>query len=159
MASITIMQGQKNLVFAALVANETGATLEEDGQWITISDAPELTIPRYCFSQAFDPDGRRSERGDIRLTIGWRSLLLNKQGHLAGFTDFEIVITDAPPGDKRPAFCLRFPDAEEKATAEEWAERMGFDSLTQYILGAVTAYNQSWREHAGYEDRRAEEAA
>lgn len=144
MASITIQAGQKNLIFAALVTNETGATFEEDGQWITISDAPELTIPHYCFSQAFDADGRRSERGDIRLMTGWRSLLANKRGHLMGFTDFEIVISDDPPAEKRPAFLLRFPDADEKALAEEWAERMGYPSLTAYILEAIAAYNQMY---------------
>ena len=54
------------------------------------------------------------------------------------------------------AFLLRFPDAEEKALAKYWAERMGYPSLTAYILEAIVAYNQKWREHAGYEERRAE---
>jgi len=49
MASITIIQGAKNLVFAAQVANETGAEFEEtqgderiEGGWIKISDSPTL---------------------------------------------------------------------------------------------------------------------
>jgi len=141
MASITIMNGHKNLIFAASVANETGASFEEDGQWITITDAPELVIPEYCYRQAFDPDGRRAAQGDSRLASGWRSLLLNKRGHLRHFGDFEIVISDDKPQERRPAFLLRFPDAEEKARAEMWAERMGYPSLTAYILEAVAAFN------------------
>ena len=54
------------------------------------------------------------------------------------------------------AFLLCFPDAEEMAEAEKWAERME-DTFTQYILDAITDYNQKWREHAGYEVRRAEQ--
>lgn len=148
MASITIMHGHKNLIFAASVANETGAEFSEDGQWITISDSPELIIPRYCFDQALDPDGRGLSAGDNRLDNAWRSLLLNKRGHLVHFDDSEILISDEKPKDKRPQFLLRFPDEASKAEAEEWAERAGFSSLTDYILEAVTAFNQFWSEKA-----------
>jgi len=144
MASITIMAGHKNLIFAASVANETGATFEEDGGWITITDSPELVIPEYCYRQAVDPDGRRAAQGDSRLESGWRSLLLNKRGHLRRFTDFEIAISDEPAADKRPAFLLRFPDEATKASAEECADWAGYPSLTAYILEAVEAFNQSW---------------
>ena len=149
MASITIQHGHKNLLFAASVANETGAEFEEDGQWITISDSPELVIPSYCFTQAFDPEGRRAQQGDSRLESAWRSLLLNKQGYLKHFSDLEIVVSDDKPKDTRPQFLLRFPDETTKAKAEEWAERAGFESLTAYILEAIRGFNQFWQEQAG----------
>lgn len=149
MASITIQQGHKNLVFAHLVANETGAEVEENGQWITISDSPELAIPYYCFTQAFDPEGQRQARGDTRLDSAWRSLLLNKRGYLDRFTDFEILITDEKPkGDKRPQFLLRFPDEGTKQIAEQWAGRAGYNSLTDYIIAAIEAFNEQWSEQA-----------
>lgn len=141
MASITIMVGHRNLIFAAKVKEETGAEFSEDGQWITITNAPTLEIPRYCFSQAFDSDGRRAQQGDGSLMSAWRSLLRNKRGHLVSFDDCEIVISDDPPAEKRPATLLRWPDVDEKALAEEWAERMGYPSLTAYILEAIAAYN------------------
>ena len=67
MASITIPHGHKNLLFAAMVANETEAEFEEDGRYITISDSPELVIPRYCFSQAFDPTGSKAQDRDRQI--------------------------------------------------------------------------------------------
>lgn len=146
MASITIMSGQKNLIFAATVANDTGATFEEEGQWITISDSPDLTISRYAFDQAFDPNGRRG--GDSQLESAWRSLLLNKRGNLIRFDDFEILISDNKPQDKRPSFLLRFPDEEAKANVEQWAERAGFETLTEYILEAVKTFNEFWARQA-----------
>jgi len=148
MASITIQHGHKNLVFAASVANETGAEFEENGQWITISDSPELTIPRYCFNQAFDPDGSRSHHGENLESI-WRSLLLNKKGFLVYFGDTEIYISDNKPKDPRPQFNLRWPDQETRDRAQEWANRAGFESLTAYIVAAVDAFNASWAEKAG----------
>jgi len=148
MASITIQAGQKNLIFAATVADETGAEFAEDGQWITITDTPTLTIPRYCFDQAFDPEGRRARQGDARLESAWRSLLLNKQGHLRSFSDSEIYITDDKPQEKRPSFLLRFPDDGAKERAEEWAERAGFSSLTDFILNAVTRACEFWEGQA-----------
>ena len=96
MASITIQHGHKNLIFAALVANDTGAKFREEGQWITIEDSPTLTIPHYTFSRAFDPDGQKAQRGDSHLENAWQSLLLNKGGNLKYFGDDEIVIEDAP---------------------------------------------------------------
>lgn len=148
MASITIQHGHKNLLFAAAVVNETGAELEEQGQWITISSSPDLTIPRYCFDQTFDPDGCRARQGN-NLESVWRSLLLNKQGYLVRFDDSEILISDEKPQDKRPNFLLRFPDEETKTQAEYWAQRAGFETLTAYILEAVKAFNQLWAEKAG----------
>lgn len=145
MASITIPHGHKNLLFAAMVANETGAEFEEDGQYITISDSPELTIPRYCFSQVFDPTGSKARAGD-QLESAWRSTILNKRGYLKSFTDFEIIVTDDKPKDKRPAFLLRFPDEAAKAEAEGWAERTGYGTLTAYILAAVDEFNNKWKE-------------
>lgn len=147
MASITIQQGHKNLIFAHLIANEMGAEVKEEGQWITISSSPQLEISRYCFDQAVDPGGQRARQGDPRLESMWRSLLLNKRGHLIHFDDFEIVIADEKP-DERPQFLLRFPDAATKAAAEEWATRAGFASLTEYILEAVAAFNEFWSEKA-----------
>lgn len=149
MASITIMQGHKNLVFAACVSNETGAEFEEDGQWITISDSPRLTIPRYCFTQALDPEGQRARRGDPRLESSWRSLLLNKRGHLLHFDDFEIVIGDEKPKKEQRQYLHRFPDAEAKSRAEDWAERAGFSSLKDYINDAVERAGRFWAEQAG----------
>lgn len=90
MASVTIMHGHKNLIFAALIANETGAKFREEGQWITIENSPALTIPRYAFDQAFDPEGR----GDPRLERAWRALILNKTGYLKYFGDDEIYLVD-----------------------------------------------------------------
>lgn len=149
MASITILYGHKNLIFAAMVAEQTGAEFEEKGEeWITISDSPTLTIPHYCFTQAFDPDGQQAHQGDSQLENSWRSMILNKQGYLMYFGDSEIVITDNKPKDKRPQFLLRFPDQESKIEAEEWAERSGFPSLTEYIIEAISAYNQLWSEKA-----------
>ena len=145
MASVTLMAGHRNLVFASLVANETGATFDEQGEWITITDTPDLTIPRYCFEQAFDLAGTR-DRG--QLESAWRSVLLNKRGYLLRFDESEILISDDKPTDKRPAFLLRFPDDQTKADAESWAERAGFSSLTEYILGAITAFNRGWEERS-----------
>jgi hypothetical protein len=146
MASITIMHGHKNLLFAAEVANQTGAEFEENGQWITITDTPTLTIPRSCYDDAFDPNGQRQRQGDSQLESAWRSLLLNKQGYLVYFGDDEIFISDEKPKDKRPQFLLRFPSDAEKQAAEEWAARAGFPSLTDYILEAVEAFNKVWSE-------------
>ena len=153
MASIRIQHGHKNLIFAAEVANQTGAEFEEEGQWIRIFDSPRLVIPRYCFTEAFDPEGQRARQGDSRLESAWRSMLLNKQGYLEYFGDDEIVITDEPPKEerKRPGFLLRFPNPETKAEAEEWAMRAGYDSLTEYILEAISAFTRSWKEKAGLE--------
>lgn len=149
MASITIQHGHKNLIFASLVATETGAQFEENGDWITISDNPELVIPEYCFRQAFDPDGRRSQRGDTQLDSAWRSLLLNKKGYLVTFTDFEIIVSDTKPHeDKRPQFLLRFPDDGAKTRAEEWSQRAGFDTLTAFILDAITTHCNFWEKQA-----------
>jgi len=145
MASITIPAGHKNLLFAAEVANQTGAELEENGQWITISDSPTLTIPNYCFIEAFDPMGQRAHDG--RLESAWRSLLLNKRGHLAYFGDDEIVITDDPPKEKRPATLLRWSAQSEKDEAERWAGRLGM-SLNEYILNAVAEWNFYYSEQA-----------
>lgn len=149
MASITIQAGHKNLLFAAEVANETGAEFEEEGQWITISDSPTLTIPHYCFRQAFDPDGRRARDG--RLESAWRTLLLNKRGHLQYFGDDEIVITDDPPKEKRPATLLRWTAQREKDEAEQFAARLGM-SLNEYILNAVAEWNFYYSEQAADKD-------
>jgi len=149
MASITIMHGHKNLLFASCVANETGAEFEEDGQWITISDEPELTIPHYCYSQTFDPEGRRSAQGDPRLDSGWRSLILNKRGYLVRFDEFEILISDVKPQEerKRPSFLLRFPSEDDKARAEVWAERLHL-TMTDFILAAIDRYEQTLQERS-----------
>ena len=149
MASITIQTGQKNLIFAAIVADQTDAEFTEEGQWITITDIPSLTIPRYCFDQAFDPEGQRARQGDTRLESAWRSLLLNKQGYLRSFNDSEIYITDDKPQEKRPSFLLRFPDDMAKERAEEWAERAGFPSLTDFILDAVARACDFYEGQAG----------
>ena len=148
MASIKIQAGQKNLAFAALVADEAGAEFAEEGQWITITDTPSLTIPRYCFDQAFDPEGQRAQQGDTRLESAWRSLLLNKQGYLRSFNDSEIYITDDKPQEKRPSFLLRFPNDEMKERTEEWAERAGFSSLTDFILNAIARACEFWEGQA-----------
>jgi len=145
MASITIMAGHKNLLFAAEIANQTGAEFEERDGWITISDSPTLTIPHYCFSHAFDPEGQRIHDG--RLESAWRSLLLNKHGHLEYFGDDEIVITDDPPAEKRPETLLRWSAQREKDEAEKWAERLGM-SLNKYIVNAVAEWNRYYREQA-----------
>ena len=146
MASITIQQSHKNLIFAALVTDQTGATFKEEGSWITIEDSPRLTIPHYCFSQAFDLEGQRSRVGDSRLESAWRSLLLNKRGHLIRFDDYEIVLADEKPDPA--AFLVRFPDSELKAAAELWAARGNF-SLNSYILEAIERANRFWEEQAG----------
>ena len=146
MASITIQQSHKNLIFAALVANETGATFKEEGSWITIEDSPCLEIPHYCFSQAFDPEDQRGLRGDSRLGSAWRSLLLNKRGHLIRFDDYEIVIADEKP--EQTAALVRFPNPAVKSTAALWAERINM-SLNSYILDAIERANRFWEEQAG----------
>ena len=145
MASITIQHGAKNLVFAALVTNETGAEFEEQGQWIVISDSPTLEIPRYCFAQAFDPEGQRARQGDSRLDSAWRSLLLNKRGYLRYVDDNEIVIDDEKPQEQqgRPQFLLRFDSAESKEQAEFIAERVHM-SLTEFVNAAITASVESY---------------
>lgn len=149
MASVTIQHGHKNLIFAANVARETGAEFEEKGQWITISNSPRLVIPRYCFDEAFDADRRRTMRGDEQLESAWRSVLLNKQGHLEYFGDDEISITDEPPREerRRPSFLLRFPDAEAKERVKEWAARSGY-TLTDFLLEAAERYCRFWEEQA-----------
>lgn len=141
MASIKIQNGHKNLLFAAAVANSTGAEFREDGQWIIIEDSPELTIPHYDFIQAFDPDGRRDAG---QLESAWRSLILNKSGYLRVFDDSEIIVNDEQPKDRRPQFLLRFPSVEAKAQAEGWADRAGFGTLTDYINAAIEAFGQYW---------------
>jgi len=148
MASITIQKSHKNLLLAAALANDTGATFEEDGDWITISDNPDLVIPRHCFSEALDPDGQRRARGDPHLASAWRSLLLNRNGYLKYFGDVELILTDTKPSDPRPQFLLRFPDAEAKARAEVWAERSGYDTLTAFILDAIIQYCSHFESHA-----------
>jgi hypothetical protein len=99
MASIRIPHSSQNLIFAAYVANETGARFHETDGFTTISieDTRALTIPRHCFDQAFNPHGRRRDLEDV-----WASLLLNKEGHLIYFGDTEILLCDTPelpPGD------------------------------------------------------------
>ena len=145
MASITIQAGHKNLLFAASVANETGAEFEEQGQWIAISDSPELVVPHYCFRQVFDPDGRRNSTS---LDSVWRSLLLNKRGFLVRFNDHEIIVADEKPRDRRPSFLLRFPNQAAKARAEEWARRVGFASTTDFVLEAVERFCRFWEKQA-----------
>jgi len=146
MASITIQHSHKNLIFASVVANDTGASFKEEGGWITIEDHPRLVIPHYLFTQAFDPEGRRQRQGGSRLDSAWRSLLLNKRGKLLYFGDDEIVIVDEIPEVAK--FLLRFPDPEVKAEAEEWADRGAFPSLNAYILDAVARHNLLWEELA-----------
>lgn len=138
MASITIQQGHKNLIFAAQVANETGATFEEEGQSITISDSPRLEIPRYCFDQAFDPDGRRGSRYDPQLESAWRSLLLNKRGYLVYFGDAEIVISDDKPSEA-PSMLVRFHTAAEKERVDTTAAHVDM-SLNEFALTALEHY-------------------
>ena len=140
MASITIMAGSKNLIFAAEVANQTGAEFHEEGQWIVIEDSPTLTIPGYCFHHAFDPESRRARTEPAQLESIWRSLLLNKQGYLIYFGDDEIVISDDPPkAPARPALLLRFASQEQKAEAETLAEQLS-QSLTAFVLEAVSLH-------------------
>ena len=143
MASITIQHSHRNLLFAAQVATETGASFEESGQWITISQSPILEIPRYIFNQNFD----QPNRDQPWLERVWRSLTLNKRGYLIGFSDTEIVISDDPPKSVKAPFLLRFPDEEAKAEAEAWAKRLN-QTLTDYLLDAVIAYNAHWQEQS-----------
>jgi hypothetical protein len=145
MASITIMHSTKNLIFAAEVANQTGAEFEEEGQWIKIYNSPTLEIPEYCFREAFDPRGTRGDTSQLESV--WRSLLLNKVGYLVYFGDDEIVLSDTNPKEKpkRPQFLLRFNAEDTKDNAELWAERAGYDSLTSYINAAVEAFNEKWK--------------
>lgn len=139
MASIRILNGHKNLIFAAAVANSTGAQFEEKGEYIEISDSPELTIPHYEFTEVFG----------IRVSdSAWRSLLLNRTGYLKFFDDTEIVLCDDPPKQGQSNFLLRFPTVAEKKSAEEWAERAGYETLTDYILAAIDAFNRNWSEQA-----------
>jgi len=104
-----------------------------------------LTIPRYCFDHAFDPEGQRVRDG--RLESAWRSLLLNKRGHLEYFGDDEIVIADDPPKDKKVATLLRWTAQSEKDEAEAFAERLGM-SLNEYIVNAVAEWNRYYREQS-----------
>lgn len=138
MASITIQHGHKNLIFAAQVANETGATFEENGQWITISNSPDLEIPRYAFDEAFDPDRRRAARADIQLESAWRALLVNKCGYLIHFDDYEIVIGDDKPGDA-PSMLVRFHTAAEKERMDDVAKKVNL-SLNEFALTAIEHY-------------------
>ena len=137
MASIKILKSHKNLIFAAAVSNSTGAQFEEQGEWIEISDSPELTIAHYDFTQVFG----------IRVSDNaWRSLLLNRTGYLKFFDDHEIILCDDPPKQGQGNFLLRFPTVAEKKSAEEWAERAGYESLTDYILASIDAFNRNWSE-------------
>jgi hypothetical protein len=144
MASITLRNSHKNLLFAAQITNDTGASFEESQTGITIQDSPELTIPRYIFDENY-VGGYTSGNRDQQ----WRSLLLNKKGYLKYFGDDEIILTDDPPQKGQTGFLLRFPTSAEKEQAESWAERLGYGSLTEYILAAITSFNQSWTEKAG----------
>lgn len=152
MASITIINNPKNLAFASRVANATGAMFREDGEWVVIESAPTLTLSREHFDAAINPDKRR--RDYAQMDSAWRSLILNKQGYLQHIRDDEIVITDEAPTDKpRPAISLRFDSKEQKAEAEGWSDRAGYDSLNAYILAAVEAFNRSWAKKAsGHEE-------
>jgi len=145
MASITIMAGHKNLLFASEVANQTGATFEESGQQIIISDSPRLVIPRYCFNSAFDPEGQRVHDG--RLERAWLSLILGKHGYLEYRGDDEIRITDDPPKDKKVTTLLRWTAQSEKDEAKEFAGRLGM-SLNEYIINAVAEWNRYYREQS-----------
>ncbi len=91
MPSIKIMNSHKNLIFAAKVANSTGATFTEDGSWIVIEDSPTLEIPRYDFDEVFDPEGKANS---LQIEAKWGSLILNKVGSLKHFDDQEIVLED-----------------------------------------------------------------
>lgn len=144
MASIKITNSHKNLLFAAAVANSTGAEFEEQGDWIIISDSPDLTIPHYEFTEIFG--NRVSESA-------WRSLLLNRTGYLKFFDDSEMILCDDPPKQGQANFLLRFPSPAEKRSAEQWAERAGYESLTEYILASVEAFNRSWVEKAGGQEQ------
>lgn len=140
MASITIKNSHKNLLFAACVANQTGASFEESGEWLIISDQPTLTIPHYCTRDAgWDPAAPANNSA-------WRSLLLNKSGHLIHFDDSEIVISDEKPQEKRPGYLLRFDSQAQKDLAEQWAGQLGYSDLREYILAAIEALNRSWEE-------------
>lgn len=139
MASITIMAGHKNLIFAANVANDTGAEFEEGEQWITISDTPTLTIPSYCFRDATGRDGNNP-----RYESAWRSLLLNKKGYLLYFGDDEIVISDDKPTEKRPSYLLRFDSEAQKTLAEKYASEMGYGDLREYLVAAIESFNREW---------------
>lgn len=141
MASITIRNSHKNLLLAAQIANDTGATFEETQLEITIKDSPELTVPRYCFDNNY-VGGRTS--GDIDRQ--WRGLLLNRKGYLKFFGEDEFILTDDPPQKGQANLLLRFPSPAEKEEAESWAERLGYNSLTEYILAAISNFNQSWTE-------------
>lgn len=143
MASITLLHSHKNLIFACSLTEQTGAEFEEDGQKIIIRGMPELVIPHYCFSEVFDPHGQKDH---AYLERAWRSLLLNKLGYLKHFSNHEIIISDQKPQDKRPQFLLRFPDVETKQATEERAAKMGYNSLTAYVLDAITMLNKSWSE-------------
>lgn len=148
MASITIQQSHKNLIFAALVADHCGASFREEGQWITIERDEALEIPHYLFIEAFDPDGSRSRRYDDSLERAWRSLLLNKRGYLRSFSDQEIYITDDAPEEKRPAYVLRWNSQGQYEQAQEWAERAGYTDLRSYILEAIEQFNRWWATQA-----------
>jgi hypothetical protein len=146
MASIKIKNNHENLIFAAAVANSTGANFEEQGEWIIIEDTPELTIPRYEFDDAID---FKADRDSDEIELAWRSLLLNRKGFLRFFDDHEIVLVDDPPKNGQSNFLLRFPTAAEKRQSEEWAERAGYDTLTSYILAAIDEFNKNWKGRSG----------
>ena len=146
MAAITIRLNPRNRDLAARLA-QTGASVEEHEPWLTISQSPELVIPRDLFERALDAQAARPSDADVdRL---WRALVLNKRGHLQEITDDQIRLTDARPKVKRPQFLLRFPDHDSKDAAEAWAQRAGFPTLTEYILSAIEAYNDFWSRQAG----------
>lgn len=144
MAKIRIHKSHKNLLLAAGVKEATGAEFSEseDGQWVTIEDSPKLVIPRYVFDDVLDPDRERAARGDSGLDRAWRGLILNKVGHLRSFDGHKIVIADSI-GDQ-PQFQFRFMDEEQKVTAEHWAHRAGYTSLTAYVRAAINAFNEMW---------------
>jgi hypothetical protein len=145
MATIRIQNEEYNHQFVVSLAADQGYTWSEENGWLVVHGNPSLRIPRQTFDAVFDPTGTRA--GDPALRRQWRSLIINREGHLEYFGEDKIVIRDRP-AETRPQFLIRFPDADTKAQAELWASRAGYESLTDYILAAIEMYNELWAEHA-----------
>ena len=151
MASIAILPGVKNLAFAAAVAEATGAEFRETGQSIIIEDIPTLTIPRYCFDNAFDPANKR--QGQVDYEGSWRSLLLNKVGYLVHLNEMEIVISDEKPPSSGKVLLILPPDVKDQA---EFLAAGLHQSLNSFIKDAVANWIAQYEQTMGKREERAE---
>lgn len=132
-------------------AQKSGLHVEElDGGAFTIEDSPKLEIPFSMFEKAVarQPSVFKNVAFYKRVSmieVAWRNLVVNREGYLTHLDLEKFIITDKAPG-KSSNFLVRFPTEGMKREAEEWARLTGHTTLTDYILKALTSYNNMWME-------------